>query len=164
VPTIRINFQNTFPELAGQTGTLTMAAVNGTVVSTQPLVYQPGTTVDLLYPGTRVNADGTIADVPGWNLNSAGFWVRDPSDEFLRAGINLTYTVNPTATAFVTYPPESANCANPDGPFPPGVTPPATPLPKTGSDTDTTSGLALALVAAGAAMLVIGRRRGHLGG
>ena len=50
-----------------------------------------------LYRGNRVNADGTIADVPGWNLNSARFWVRDPSDEFLRAGINLTYTVNPTA-------------------------------------------------------------------
>jgi hypothetical protein len=126
VPTIRIVFQNTFPELAGRTGTLTMAALNGTVVSTQSLVYAPGTTVDLLYPGTRVNADGSIADVPGWNLNSAGFWVRDPSDEFLRDGIVLTYTVNPTATATVTYPPESAACANPDGPFPPGP-PPANP-------------------------------------
>jgi hypothetical protein len=122
VPTIRITFLNQFPTLAGQTGTLTMASVaTGAVLSTQPLVYQPGTTVDLLYPGTRVNADGSIADVPGWNLNSAGFWVRDPADEFLRAGINLTYTVNPTATATVSYPPESANCANPDGPFPPGT-------------------------------------------
>jgi hypothetical protein len=79
VPTIRIVFQNTFPELAGRTGTLTMASLDGTVLSTQPLVYQPGTTVDLLYPGTTVNPDGSIADVPGWNLNSAGFWVRDPS-------------------------------------------------------------------------------------
>jgi len=96
-----------------------MADVNGNVVSTQTLVYAPGTSVNLLYPGTRVNADGSIADVPGWNLNSAGFWVRDPSDEYLREGINLTYTVNPTATAFVTYPPESAECANPNGPFPP---------------------------------------------
>ena len=121
VPTIRIVFQNQFPSLAGVTGTLTMRDINGNVVSTQPLVYQPGATVDILYPGTRVNADGSIADVPGWNLNSAGFWVRDPSDEFLRAGINLTYTVNPTATAFVTYPPESSACANPDGPFPPGA-------------------------------------------
>ena len=58
MPTIRIVFQNTFPELAGRTGTLTMADVNGNVVSTQPLVYHPSTTVDLLYPGTRVNADG----------------------------------------------------------------------------------------------------------
>ena len=128
VPTIRIEFQNTFPELAGETGTLTMSDVNGNVVSTQALVYQPGTTVDLLYPGTSVNADGSIADVPGWNLNAAGFWVRDPSDEFLREGINLTYTVNPTAgPVLVTYPPESSACADPDGPFPPGPTPPAPP-------------------------------------
>ena len=87
-------------------------------------MYQPNTTVYLLYPGTRVNADGSIADVPGWILNSAGFWVRDPSDEFLRDGIVLTYVVNPTATAFVTYPPESSACANPDGPFPPRATRP----------------------------------------
>jgi hypothetical protein len=124
VPTIRITFLNTFPELAGRTGTLTMSALNGgAVVSTQPLVYRPGTTVDILYPGTRVNPDGTIADVPGWNLNSSGLWVRDPSDAFLRDGIALSYTVNPTATALVTYPPESANCSNPENP-PPGLTPP----------------------------------------
>jgi hypothetical protein len=131
VPTIRINFQNTFPELAGRTGTLTMMDVSGNVVSTQSLVYQPNTTVDLLYPGTRVNADGSIADVPGWTLQSNGLWVREPSDEFLREGIILTYTVNPTATAFVTYPPESANCANPDNPLaPPALpAPPAAPAP-----------------------------------
>lgn len=131
VPTIRITFQSPgFPSLAGRSGTLTMTSVaTGQVISTQPLVYQPGATVDLLYPGTRVNADGTIADVPGWNLNAAGFWVRDPSDEFLRDGIALTYTVNPTATATVTYPPESANCANPDGPFPPSATTVPAPPP-----------------------------------
>jgi len=130
VPTIRITFGNTFPELAGRTGTLTMTTVTGNgVVSTQPLVYQPGTTVDILYPGTRVNPDGSIADVPGWNLNSAGFWVRDPSDAFLRDGIRLTYTVNPTATATVTYPPESSSCANPDGPFPTGGSTPPTLVP-----------------------------------
>jgi len=158
VPTIRINFLNQFPQLAGQTGTLTMADASGTVVSTQPLIYQPGATVDLLYPGTRVNADGTIADVPGWNL-VGGFWVRDPSDAFLREGIQLTYTVNPTATAFVTYPPESANCANPDGPFPPGAIPPPTGLPNTGNDTDTTTGIALLMVGAGTALAVASRRR-----
>lgn len=176
VPTIRINFLNTFPQLAGQTGTLTMADVSGNVVSTQPLVYQPNTTVDLLYPGTRINADGTIADVPGWNLTAAGLWVRDPSDEFLRAGIQLTYTVNPTATAFITYPPESSTCANPPGPFPPGQTPPpGTPrtpgaptqpgsppnsgLPATGSDTDMMAAIAFASLGAGTLLLVGARRR-----
>ena len=47
--------------------------------------------MDLLYPGTSVNADGSIADVPGWILNPDGLWVRDPSDTFLRDGITLTY-------------------------------------------------------------------------
>jgi hypothetical protein len=119
VPTIRITFQNLFPDLAGETGTLTMRDVNGNVVSTQSVVYEPGVTVDFLYPGTSVNPDGSIDDVPGWILTDDGFWIRDPSDEFLREGIGLTYTVNPTATAFVTYPPESSACANPNGPFPP---------------------------------------------
>jgi hypothetical protein len=123
VPTIRINFQNTFPELAGRTGTLTMADAAGNVVSTQALVYRPNTTVDLLYPGTSVNPDGSIDDVPGWILTDDGLWIRDPSDAFLREGIQMTYTVNPTATAFVTYPPESSTCANPDGPFTPGLPP-----------------------------------------
>ena len=81
--------------------------------------------MDLLYPGTSVNPDGSIDDVPGWILTDDGFWIRDPSDEFLREGINLTYTVNPTATAFVTYPPESTDCANPDGPIPAGDDRPA---------------------------------------
>jgi LPXTG-motif cell wall-anchored protein len=107
--------------------------------------------------------------VPGWNLNSSGFWVRDPSDEFLRAGINLTYTVNPTATAFVTYPPESSACANPDGPFPPGAPTPGQPgfgipvpqtqpgLPSTGIGMDTTL-LAAGLAGAGSVLLLISRR------
>jgi hypothetical protein len=107
-----------------------MSDINGNVVSTQPLVYQPNTTVELLYPGTTVNPDGSIADVPGWILQPNGLWVRDPSDEFLREGILLTYTVNPTATALVTYPPESSACANPENP--PGVPPSAPPrLPPT---------------------------------
>ena len=131
VPTIRITFADTFPTLAGQTGTLTMSDISGNVVSTQALVYAPGTTVDLLYPGTSVNPDGSVADVPGWLLTEDGFWLRDPSDEFLREGIDLTYTVNPTATARVTYPPASSACANPDGPFPPGVTPPPPGTPAT---------------------------------
>ena len=38
---IVIQFRNQFPSLAGRTGTLTMTDINGNVVSTQPLVYQP---------------------------------------------------------------------------------------------------------------------------
>jgi hypothetical protein len=131
VPTIVINFPNLFPQLAGVTGTLTMRDVDGNVISVQPLVYEPGATVHVLYPGTAVNPDGSIADVPGWELLPNGFWIPDPSDERLRDGILLTYEVNPTASAFVTYPPESSTCANPDGPFPPTPTPQPNQLPPT---------------------------------
>lgn len=133
MPTIQITFANALPQLAGETGTLTMTDINGNVVDVVPLVYQPGQTVQLLYPGTSVNPDGSIDDVPGWILRDDGFWVRDPSDEFLREGITLTYELNPTATAFITYPPESSACASPDGPFPPNVVPPIVPgvLPPT---------------------------------
>jgi DNA uptake protein ComE-like DNA-binding protein len=151
VPTIRIVFQNTFPELAGQTGTLTMADINGNVVSTQSLVYQPNTTVDLLYPGTAVNADGSIDDVPGWILTDDELWVRDPSDAFLREGINLTYTVNPTATAFITYPPESSACANPENP--PGAIV-FTPSPEDGILPLTGDNLSKIGALGGAAMLI----------
>lgn len=126
VPTIRITFQTPgFPSLAGQVGELTMTDVNGDVVDVVEVVYTPGATVDILYPGTAVNPDGSIDDVPGWILNDDGFWIIDPTDAYLREGITLTYTVNPTAgPVTITYPPESEACANPDGPFPPGVTPP----------------------------------------
>jgi hypothetical protein len=128
VPTIVIDFDTPgFPSLAGVTGTLTMSDLDGNVVSTQPLVYQPGGHVELLYPGTEVNADGSIADVPGWELTNAGLWVRDPSDEFLREGIHLSYTVNPTAEADITYPPESSACANPENPPTTTTTTPGTP-------------------------------------
>ena len=133
VPTIVIDFTSPgFPSLAGHVGILTMSDINGNVVTTQELVYRPGAHYELLYPGTRVNPDGSIADVPGWNLTNAGLWVRDPSDAFLREGINLSFTVNPTATAFVTYPPESSACANPENPpIPPRVVPPTAKPPTT---------------------------------
>jgi hypothetical protein len=132
VPKIIITFGN-LAEFNGHVGTLTLTDLNGNVLSVQPLTYQTGTTVELLYPGTRVNADGTIADVPGWNLNSDGFWVEDPTDAFLRDGIVLTYEVNPTATAIVSYPPASSGCNTPPGPTPPPRVPgqPTPPTPTT---------------------------------
>jgi hypothetical protein len=64
-------------------------------------------------------------------LTEDGFWIIDPTDQHLRDGINMTYELNPTATAFVTYPPESSTCANPNGPFPPTPTPQPGELPPT---------------------------------
>jgi hypothetical protein len=126
VPKIRITFGN-LAQFDGQVGTLTMRDINGNVISVQPLTYRAGTSVDLLYPGTAVNPDGSIDDVPGWILTDDGFWVEDPSDAFLRQGITLTYEVNPSVTTTVTYPPESSGCANPKGPFRPPAQPPQAP-------------------------------------
>ena len=124
VPFIAITFSNNFPQFDGRTGTLTMADVNGVFISSQPLVFQSGATVHVLYPGATVDAAGNATDWPGWKLNSAGLWVTDPTDAIWRDGINLTYEVNPTATAFVAYPPESAACASPEnGPVPPSGLP-----------------------------------------
>lgn len=166
VPTIRIVFLNARPDLAGRTGTLTLADLAGNVQSTQPLVYQPGSTVDVLYPGTRVNADGSIADVPGWNLTAEGLWARDSTDAYLRDGIRVTYEVNPTATAVVTYPPESSACFVPTNPTQPGTpisTVPSSPPPShiafTGSDTMVMVMAALALILVGLVLYRIRRAR-----
>jgi len=119
VPKIRIDF-GTESQFNGRVGTLTMSDINGNVISVQPLTYQANTTAFILYPGTVVDANGEAIVVPGWTKNSDGFWVEDPTNTIWREGINLLYEVNPSATAFVTYPPESSGCATPTGPFPPG--------------------------------------------
>jgi len=169
VPYIVITFQNTYPQLAGLTGTLFIDTLAEEPVSNQPLVYQPGTTVQVLYPGATVDENGEVTDLPGWNLNDDGFWVRDPSDEFLRDGLLLRYELNPTATAEVTYPPESSLCSSPenppvDPPVDPPVTPPTSPpvtktsLPVTGSETGMLVSLGGLLLAAGAVTLFVKKR------
>jgi hypothetical protein len=109
VPT-SASHSRTTSQLDGRVGTLTMSDVNGVFISSQPLVFQSGATVRVLYPGATVGAAGNATDWPGWRLTNDGLWVTDPTGAIWRDGINLSYTVNPTATAFVAYPPESAAC------------------------------------------------------
>ena len=89
-----------------------------------------------------MDANGEPIDWPGWVLNSSGFWVPDPTDAAWRDGLTLVAEINgETATASVTYPPETATCsANaPEQPVPttastvPGgsTPPPSTPSPST---------------------------------
>lgn len=154
VPVIVITFANTFPELAGQSGTLFIDTIGGDPVGqVDDVVYDPGGTVNVIYPGAEVDADGNIIDLPGWTLQSDGTWIIDPTDSFLRDGLTLTYVLgDEVATANVTYPPESSTCANPPPPgpttttttvvnqttttlltvSPPTVSPPTTALPRTG--------------------------------
>jgi hypothetical protein len=103
---------------------------SGEVVGTAEVVYQAGETIQLIYPGATVDDEGNATDWPGWMLNEDGFWVTDPSDAAFRDGLNIVATAlltDETATAAVEYPPETEACANPPGPFPPGVTTTTTP-------------------------------------
>ena len=95
------------------------------------LVYEPGTTVDLLYPGTASTLTAPSTTCPAGSSPTTASGSVIPHDEFLRDGINLTYTVNPTATAFVTYPPESAPAPTPTARSRRAVTPPPPGTPTT---------------------------------
>ncbi|MET0786183.1 MAG: hypothetical protein ABWY25_05715, partial [Paenisporosarcina sp.] len=84
VPVILITFANTFPDLAGDTGELTITALaDDSVVGVIDVVYAPGETVEILYPGAEVDEEGNIIDLPGWTLQDNGLWVIDDSDAFL---------------------------------------------------------------------------------
>jgi hypothetical protein len=93
------------------------------------VTYQANETITLLYPGASIDpATGEATDWPGWMLNPDGFWVLDPSDARYRDGITVVAEINPTATTTITYPPSTAACASPGGPFPPTSTTTSTPI------------------------------------
>jgi LPXTG-motif cell wall-anchored protein len=102
--------------------TLTIRDRNGNLVQTQTVNSFTGT---ILWPGAAVDANGNATDWPGWRLADDGVsFIPDPSDAFLREGLSIEVTVNPTATATVSYPPATSACANP-----PDGTPPTTTVP-----------------------------------
>ena len=92
----------------------------------------------VLWPGA---SDIPPFDWPGWKLVN-GVWV-EADDGFLwaRETIEVTFTINPSATITVSYPPASAICANPENLNPNLPPAPRTPspedsLPFTGFDPD----------------------------
>ncbi len=77
--------------------TLTIKDRNGNVVQTQTVNSFSGS---IIWPGASVDAAGNATDWPGWQLADDGVsWIPDPSDAFLREGLVIEVTVNPTATA-----------------------------------------------------------------
>lgn len=94
-----------------QSATLVISDRNGTFVETIEVDTLSGT---FLYPGATVDAAGNATDWPGWRRAPNGDWVVDPTDAILRDGLTIEVTVNPTATASVTYPPASTDCNGPD--------------------------------------------------
>jgi hypothetical protein len=118
VPFVNLTFGNQ-PEFNGLTGTITFTTLDGDFVEVHEVVYQANETISLLYPGASVDAAGNATDWPGWRLNEDGFWVLDPSDAIWREGLTIVAEINPTATTSIEYPPSTAACASPSGPFPP---------------------------------------------
>ena len=146
VPFVDITFGNQ-PQFDGIQGTITFKLLDGTFVEQHKLTYFAGETVHLLYPGASVDEQGNV-DWPGWKLNSDGFWVVDPTDAAFRDGLVVEASLplpegfghglalaqvpgeTVTATTTISYPPETAACNSPAGPFPPGP-PPKMALPPT---------------------------------
>jgi LPXTG-motif cell wall-anchored protein len=110
----------------------------------------------VIYPGASV----TPPDWPGWKLNSAGLWEKDPTDARLRDGLSVIVQVNPTATANVSYAPATAPCSDPDQVE--SQAPPTTvqlvQLPATGSGSGTVAVIGTLLLLAGGALILVVRR------
>ncbi|MBO0901186.1 LPXTG cell wall anchor domain-containing protein [Cellulomonas sp. zg-ZUI22] len=87
--------------------TVTVTFVNPTgpdvVLADQPL------SGSVLWPGAVVGADGTGLDWPGWRLEN-GTWVVGDEYDWVRPSVEVQFSVNPTASAVVAYPPSSPVC------------------------------------------------------
>ncbi len=59
----------------------------------------------VLWPGTVLKSDKTVADWPGWSLDN-GTWVKGDQWDWVRPTVPVTFKVNPEATVTVTYPPD----------------------------------------------------------
>jgi len=196
VPLVNLTFGNQ-PEFNGIVGTIQFVSLDGTLNEIHDVTYQANTTVTLLYPGASIDpVTGEATDWPGWLLNSDGFWVLDPSDQAYREGIRVIATLpvtgeaglpsgfgqsrpilqqvdsgTVTAETTITYPPETAACNSPEGPFTPGEETPRSPIPGgPGGSIPPTGSDALPLVLGGTLILGGGggliwltRRRVRLG-
>lgn len=85
--------------------TITWEKVSGQTVTT--LTGQP-LTGRVLWPGTVLNGSGRPVLWPGWADMGGGNLV--PVNDGLRPNIRMTFTVNPTMTIVVSYPPATPAC------------------------------------------------------
>ncbi|WP_454051021.1 peptidase [Cellulomonas sp. Marseille-Q8402] len=66
----------------------------------------------VFWPGTVVQ-DGVVVDWPGWTPTPDGSWTEHDAYDFTRPEVQVIFSVNPEASTVITYPPETAVCANP---------------------------------------------------
>ena len=64
----------------------------------------------MLWPGAEVDANGNPTNWPGWILED-GVWV-EGDDGFLdvRPDVNVVFSINPSQTIVVNYPPSDPYC------------------------------------------------------
>lgn len=63
----------------------------------------------VLWPGAVVDGSGKGVDWPGWRLQG-GTWVQGDEFDWVRPSVEVSFHVNPTASAVVAYPPSSPVC------------------------------------------------------
>jgi hypothetical protein len=180
VPFIELTFGNE-PEFNGLVGTVTFTTLDGDFIETIPITFEANTTIRVVFPGASFDpVTGEATDWPGWELNDDGFWVPDPTDAEFRDGIVITASLpipigglgqslprqvpgsTITASTVVSYPPATALCNSPDGPFPPGGFVPNTPsgrLPDTGNPVAILLLVTGILVGLGNAAIQLGRKK-----
>lgn len=134
--------------------TLTFRDINGVFIEERTVNTPQGR---VIYPGAAVDENGEAVDWPGWIRNADGFWVEGGDDAIWREGLNVTISVNPSATAFVTYPPATSACASP--PEDEQLAPPPVTLPPTGSDAASVLQAGALLAGFGFVIVLAARRR-----
>ncbi|MEP1470163.1 MAG: hypothetical protein ABJK25_04255 [Halieaceae bacterium] len=78
---------------------------SGTVVET--LTNQPLVDGKILWPGAAIDGSGNGTAWPGW-VFSAGAWSQVPSS--VRPNVQVRFSVNPSETVLVSYPPATPGC------------------------------------------------------
>ncbi|MGE8339397.1 MAG: gliding motility-associated C-terminal domain-containing protein, partial [Flavobacterium sp.] len=80
---------------------------NNNVVATQTNLPLSG---DILWPGAEIDSNKNGTDWPGWILNN-GIWSEGADGfEATRNGVKIEFSLNPTVTVSVAYPPATPDC------------------------------------------------------
>uniref|UniRef100_UPI0034D95C45 T9SS type B sorting domain-containing protein n=1 Tax=Flavobacterium anhuiense TaxID=459526 RepID=UPI0034D95C45 len=80
---------------------------NNNVVATQTNLPLSG---NILWPGAEIDSKQNGTDWPGWILNN-GIWAEGADGfEATRNGVKIQFSLNPTATVSVAYPPATPDC------------------------------------------------------
>jgi len=100
------------PNFTPGTNPVSITWLNGdkTVVTAQPVANNQSLTAQVLWPGAVVDGNGVGLDWPGWYLQN-NVWVQGADGyEKTRPDAYVVFSVNPTDTIKVSYPPATPAC------------------------------------------------------